>query len=232
MLERGLKLAEAEVASWCSGFHPQMLFGDDGTFSIRVLHSGSVELVDVTGSMTVHILKDKLKNEVFCNVPRSTSHDQMFLQLDQKGFTDECATLESLGVSPDVLLEFSCQRSRGGKRDRQSSLDHQEAFITIQNKVAAGKDTTKPFGWMMWKTIESIRAMREVLQLKVRPPPEWTFDLQSMVFGLEDEEGIGSLTSNQMQWLEVANDALTSSAAGPKEPVGGIGNPAQRLRSW
>ena len=90
-----------------------MLFGDDGTFSIRVLYSGSVKLVDVTGSMTVQILKDKLKNEVFCKVPRSTSHDQMFLQLDQKGFTDECATLESLGVSPDVQMEFFFQKVTG-----------------------------------------------------------------------------------------------------------------------
>ena len=63
------KLAGAEIASWCSECHPEMLCGDDGTFSIGVRYSGSVKLVDVTGSMTVQILKDKLKNEAFMNVP-------------------------------------------------------------------------------------------------------------------------------------------------------------------
>ena len=178
-----------------------MLFGDDGTFSIGVRYSGSVKLVDVTGSMTVQILKDKLKNEAFMNVPRSTSHDKMFLQLGEKGFTDECATLESLEVRPGVELKFSFKRTRGGKHDRQSSQDHDEAYKTIKRMGAAGKDTTKPFlGFMRRGIIDQLRAIREVLQTKVRPPPEPP--------ELEDEEGIVPLTSNHLQWLEQAQEAL------------------------
>ena len=79
---------------------------EDGKFSIRVCHSEHCGWVEVTGSMTVQSLKDKLKNEAVCNVQRGTLHEKMFLTLSGEQFTDECATLESLGVKPGVELNL------------------------------------------------------------------------------------------------------------------------------
>ena len=84
------------------------------------------------------------------------------------------------------------KRSRGGKRDRQSNKDRQEAY-KFKGKLA------RPLRKYLSKK-EVLQLIREVLQTNVGPPPAPPES--------EDEERELPLTSNHHQWLEQVQDAL------------------------